>query len=311
MQQSVSTSKTLVAAQALAVDAVSAEIVESFRHAGVDSILLKGPALARLLYRRELRGYVDTDLLVHPGAVEQAARLLAAKGFEELPLTTQPELGLPHARPWVRTTDNAEVDLHALIAGVGVAPSELWDILAPRTETMRIATVDCRVLVPHALLVVTALHAAQHGAEEAKTLEDLRRAVADVPEEEWRRAAELAGRLDATGNFSSALRFLPDGAALADRLGLPSAELVDSARDVHSATRLAMGFHRLAAAGGWRERLSQVRREVAPSPEHMRWWSRLARRGRLGLVAAYAWRVVQLAWRTPPSLLAWRRARRR
>ena len=295
-------------ARGLGVDGLTAEVVRAFKRAGVDSILLKGPAIERLLYTAEPRAYVDADLLVPPDAIEQAERLLAAAGFEEGPISRLPELGLPHARPWIRREDNGTVDLHALIAGVGVGPRKLWDVLSPLTEPFSVANTECRVLVPHALLLVAALHAAQHG-DHPKPLDDLRRAVATASEDEWRKAAELADRLDAIVNFTSALRSLPEGAHLADRLGLPSAQLVDASRGADSPTRLALGFERLAAAGGWRERLVGVVREIAPSPEHMRWWSPLARRGRLGLGAAYAWRFIQLVRLTPAGLVAWRRAR--
>ena len=41
----------------------------------------------------------------------------------------------------------------------------------------------------------------------------------------------------------------------------------------------------------------------------MRWWSPLARRGRLGLALAYPWRIAYLLRQTGPGIRAWRKAR--
>jgi len=300
----------LTGARALAVDAVTAEAVTALRGARVRSILLKGPTLAALLYPGEPRPYVDSDILVPPSELGRAEAVLTRLGFEQGPVEMEPELGLPHARRWGRTRDDAVVDLHQLIAGVGAAPGELWDELAPLAEPMVVGSVECLVPPVHAVALVVALHAAQHGPDVARPLEDLRRAVTAIPAEEWRRAARLADRLDATINFASGLRLVDSGAELAECIGLPSASLIDAARGPYSSTRLALGFARLADEPTWRGRLAIGRREVAPSPEHMRWWSPIARRGPLGLAAAYVWRFLQLLWRAPPSLLAWRRSMR-
>ena len=49
------------------LDAVAAQVLAAFRQAGVDALLLKGRALAILLYRAgEQRDYSDIDLLVAP-----------------------------------------------------------------------------------------------------------------------------------------------------------------------------------------------------------------------------------------------------
>ena len=301
----------VAAARGLAVDAVTAETVTALRAADVRPIVLKGPAIAGLLYQGEPRAYVDTDLLVRPGDIAAARRVLGDLGFAEQPLRIEPELGRPHARAWVREADRAEVDLHELVAGAGVSPEKLWTTLHPHTQALRIGGVDCRVPAPHALVLIVALHAAQHGPDVVKPLEDLGRAVARIEYGTWLDAVRLADALDATVNFASALRFTPEGSALAERLGLPSPRLVDAARSTRSPAGLALGFERLAAARGLGDRLALLRRELVPSPEHMRWWSGLARRGRAGLTVAYVWRLLRLAVLTPSSVVLWARERRR
>ena len=63
----------------LAVAAVTAEVVSSMRGEGVRSLLLRGPAIARWLYAREverIRTYEDLDLLIAPDDVERCQRAL-------------------------------------------------------------------------------------------------------------------------------------------------------------------------------------------------------------------------------------------
>lgn len=57
-------------------------ILSSLGEAGIEVLLLKGGAVAHLIYARpEYRPMVDIDLLVRPGDIEAAARLLRALGF--------------------------------------------------------------------------------------------------------------------------------------------------------------------------------------------------------------------------------------
>ncbi|MFL5868074.1 MAG: nucleotidyltransferase family protein, partial [Thermoleophilaceae bacterium] len=302
--------RRLEVARTLAMDGLAAELAAAFRAADVRPILLKGPALARLLYGDELRSYADVDLLVSSRDLETAEAVLDGLGFERGPIVVEPDLGLPHAYPW-RRADGSFVDLHQTLAGAGVAPPEAWAALEGRTKVERVASTEIELLDDPARALVVALHASQHGADAPKPIEDLRRALELLPEDVWREAAGLAGELDAEIAFSSGLRLLADGDALAERLSLPDADLVDASRKAGSSTRLALGFNRLASTPGVRRKLLLILAELAPSPEHMRWWSPLARRGRVGLTAAYLQRALQFLWDTPPSVLAWRRVARR
>ena len=55
---------------------------------------------------------------------------------------------------------------------------------------------------------------------------------------------------------------------------------------------------------------SIVVRQVLPPPDYLRFRSPLARRGPVGLAAAYAARPVWLARHAPRAVRAWRAARR-
>jgi hypothetical protein len=169
---------------------------------------------------------------------------------------------------------------------------------------------EVEVLGPAARAMHVALHAAQHGVGRSQGVEDLARALDGLPLALWRSAAELAERLDATAAFAAGLRMLPPGEELRDRLGLPEGTTVEVALRARTAPDLSLGLHRLAATPGLPHKIAFVVRKLVPPPGWMRAWLPLARRGRLGLAAAYAWRPFWLLWRAPAAVLALRKARR-
>ena len=300
----------LKTARALAIDGSTARVVEALQAAGVDSILLKGPALASWLYDDgQARDYGDADLLVPIRKLPDAERALTELGLRQIPgqmLLLGPD---EHADPWV-AEDGFEVDLHRTLFAASVAPEDVWTHLWAATEPMSVGGMQVQVLTEPARALMVAVHAAQHGPEAEKPLEDLRRAIARVDDGTWAAAAELAGQVELTHTYARGLRLDPAGAGLAERLGLLDDRIIELAEAHGSRARLAVGFERLKRADGLRAKLSLLRREVVPKPAYLRWWSPLARRGPLGLAAAYVWRLLWLAWHAPPTLIAWRRVRR-
>lgn len=305
-------SALLATAASLAVDGVTAEVVRDFRAAGVSCMLIKGPSVAEWLYDDgSARYYMDSDLWVPTVSFAVAEARLAALGFRPAPpAVSHPPGTRAHADPWVRVRDGAHVDLHRALSGVGIAPEEAWALLSPETILANVGGESVAVppIAVRALLV--ALHAAQHGPEKVKPIEDLHRALAKLDDAGWREAAAVAARLDATPGLSYGLRLLPDGQRLAERLGLVSSELVEQATRRGSSARVALGLQRLAQTPDLRGRLRLVRREFVPSREFLQWWSPLARRGTVGLALAYVWRPLWLLWHLVPSLLAVNRDRR-
>ena len=64
----------------------TAEVFRALQRAGVDALLLKGPALEQALYHAgEQRSYSDVDVLVAPGDRAAARRLLSSLGYLEAP----------------------------------------------------------------------------------------------------------------------------------------------------------------------------------------------------------------------------------
>jgi hypothetical protein len=292
------------------IDRLCAEVVEGFRGAGVRSILLKGPSIARWLYESpSSRPYGDCDLLVSPQSLATAQMVLLSLGY--VPVSG----GLVGDRPrpaeqWNRWTMGASVDLHQNLRGIQASARETWDVLAGQTDRMRVGGSQIEVLSIPARAMHVALHAAQHGSMEEKPLEDLRRALSLVPSDAWREAAAMAIRLDAVPAFRTGLGLLPEGRDLGERLGLPARTTVEVALRVASAHPAALGIDWLAQTPGARAKVALVARRVFPPAAYMRAWRPLASRGRVGLVLTYLWRPLWLLRHAPAGFATWRRAKK-
>jgi hypothetical protein len=297
----------------LVLDRGTAEIVVAWRRAGVQSVLLKGPALTRWLYREgEFRGYVDIDLLVPDSDVGAAEDVLEGLRFERHGLEAIEGDWPRYSRNWVRS-DWMKVDLHQTLAGVGVPPATLWMILTERLEQMNVAGVDVDVLAPSARALVLALHTAKDGPRIAKARHDLGHAIDRLPPDLWVETVRLADQVGSLGSLAAGLRLVvPSGVELADRLRLPKqAPLEIAIRSKGGAPALAFGIDWLVSSPGLRGKGWLVLRKIFPPVSFIRAWSPLAKRGRVGLVAAYAYRPLWVLWRVGPALWALARARRR
>jgi Uncharacterised nucleotidyltransferase len=296
---------------AMAVDAVTADVVTALRRAGIESILLRGPAIARWLYAEgEPRAYVDIDLLVEPEKRTEAEAILARLGFVHREAGFAPGESVDHASEWICRRPSVVVDLHHGIEGVRAESVELWMALSSDSHRIDVAGVPTDIPGEAALALIVALHAAHHGHHGGKQLQELRRALERVRLDTLQEAFELAERLEAVPSFAAGLRLLPEGAALAERLRLPVVADREVALRAAGAHSTAIGFARLAATPGVRAKLALVARKLVPTPAFMRHWSRLARRGRLGLAVAYLWRPLWLVLHLAPAGVAWLRARR-
>ena len=203
---------------------------------------------------------------------------------------------LPHEHAWRR--GSFDVDLHRSMWGVCAPAETAWAVLSERIAWLDIAGARVDVAGEDVQAFLVALHAAQHGRGERKPHEDLRRALEIADESLWREAAEVARRLGSSAVFAVGLGLLPAGEELAGRLGLRRNASVEVHLISEGAPPVSRGFLRLAAAPSLSARLAILITKLVPSPFFMRNTSELARRGRIGLFAAYALR---------PSLSACRR----
>jgi Uncharacterised nucleotidyltransferase len=307
-------SAVLDTALVLRVDGVTSEAVTAMRDAGIRALLLKGPSTVAWLYGGDAaRPYGDSDLLVAPGSYSRAGEVLRELGFR--PVT---DLWYSDSQEWVRGRDASCVDLHRSLIGAFAPPDTVWRELAGDTDTLRVSGVDVEVLCVPARAFHVALHAAQHGVDGRRMLEDLSRALRVADDRVWREAADLARRIDALPAFAAGLRLDPEGVRLAERLRLPGERLPFVALRAGPSIPVAIALESLADEQSLWARVRLLLRVPIPPPLYMRRWSakhmtgwpaRL-RRGPLGLVLAYLWRPIWILTRLPKAISAWRRARR-
>ncbi len=286
------------------LDATAAAVFAAFADAGVEALLLKGPALAQMLYDEgESRGYSDVDVLVAPAGLQRARAALARAGYTEVSsrLGIDDVAAVVHDETWVGADPDGyeTVDLHLRLPGATAPAERVWSALAAHATAIDVGGREVPVLRREGLALHVALHAAQHGAAHAKGLVDLQLALERWPEPVWRDAAALAGEVGAEAAFAAGLALLEPGAHLAGRLGLPSV----AAPWRRGAPRGSGHLDALGAAGGLRARAGIVRRALLPRPAWIRYTYPWAHGGRVRLLAAYA---VHLARAPAWALRAWR-----
>jgi len=289
------------------VDQLTAEVSGAFAMEGIESLVLKGPALADWLYSGEVRPYVDSDLLIIPANWERARGVLERLGFTKyLDPTTHPPVKSDAATEFMRGRDN--LDLHRTLHGLEGSPDVIASSLVATADRQVVGGVALRVPARSALLLNVALHAAHHA--HGRPVEDLRRAIAQADERLWHQALVQARAFDGVPAFASGIRLLPEGVELARRLGIAGER---SARHElrRQGIQTAEGIDALLAPElGAGQRLAIVAREFFPPPEFMRRWTPLARHGRLGLAVAYLWRAIWLLLHAPRGIVARWRVRR-
>jgi hypothetical protein len=303
--------RVLATAKRLRIDAATAEIARGFESAGVQSRLLKGPALATWYADDPARTYMDCDLWLRPGDTSTAAEALAGLGFSPCVYDRDlPEWWESHAQAWSRDADGVVVDLHRRLQGIGVDVETAWEVLAAPAERLPVAGELVAALALPARVLYVTLHAAHHGRGTAKAVSHVERAVSAVDDATWRHAAALAERVAALDAFAAGLRLVPAGAALADRLGFRHVQSVKVALEASGPPPVALGFEQLASAGGWWARVGIIARKVVPPPSFIRRWWPVAEDDRRMLALAYLYRPVWLLQKAPAGLRAWREARR-
>jgi Uncharacterised nucleotidyltransferase len=294
-------------ARNFAVDALTAEVAGAFTGEGIGTVVLKGPVLARWLYPGEVRPYVDSDLMVAPDDRARAVGVLERLGFvEHLPWMPTP-LSLDPGGTAFNRPGEGMVDLHCQLPGLEGDPDAIWGRLAASAERQVIAGVELRVPDRDMVLLHVVLHAAHHANQDGKPLEDLRRALALVEESEWWSVLELARAYRGVPAFAAGLRLLPEGEGLARRLDL--GEVRSFQHEIRREDNVIAEelYALLSAEVGIRQKLAVAASDIFPLPDYMRWWSPLARRGRLGLACAYVWRTIWIIGQAPAAIYTlWR-----
>lgn len=311
MQGEPQSDSLLEAASALVTDAATADVVRALETAGVRALVLRGPALAELLYESPgERSYTDVDLLVEARLFAEAEAALRARGYRE----STAEAALPdhrprHAHTWT-APPGVYVDLHRTLIGVGASPADVWRVLAARTRRITVGGRSLETPCVAGLALIVALHAAHHAGESARAVEDLERSLDRLPPAVWAEAAGLARELEALAAFAAGLHVTAAGAEQIRRLGVDAPPWAGDDERGDRLFHVAQTIVWLGNAPGAAAKATLLRRRLFPSAETMRHRSSLARHGRSGLLLAYALRLGDAARVLPAAAAAVRRARR-
>lgn len=272
------------------LDAALVVILEACEQRRLAPLLLKGAALAQLLYREdEQRGYADIDLLIDPRELDRVRQCLSELGYHDSSksLGIDDVGGVVHAESWIDEAHVVQVELHYWLAGSQLDPHLAWQVLSRRRLWIEIAGRSVPVLDRGGQAMQLALHAAQHGPDYPKGLRELALGLERWPIEVWQDAAGLASELQAADTFAAGLRLVAAGERLARELGLASNPALDwEIRNRGARPRGTFHLDALSQASTARERLDILRRSLFPARAWLVWHYPWADRGRTGLALA-------------------------
>ncbi len=292
---------------AAALDAVRERHVQALLtallSAGVDVLLLKGTALAYIVYPApHLRPRADIDVMIQRDALAQAERVLADRGWTR-PTERDAELSAAQ-RHYVKSRPSGmleHLDVHWKIANPQTFANALAfdDLRARAIRSPALGPGAWTLSQPDALFLACVHRVAHHDdARQMLWLWDIHllcRRLADADADRavaladrsamWsvcRRSLDLAGRLFGT----------PGADALATRLGGRAVGLPEpSARFIGGAKQAAVLRADLAATARWRDRIALLAEHVFPSAAYMR--TAYPRCPSVLLPLAYAHRIVR------------------
>jgi hypothetical protein len=280
------------AAKGLALDLLAARTADLFSAAGIPNLLIKGPATTRLLYPGEpgRRRYTDVDVLVPVAQFAEAQDVLNASGYRWM---------LQGVRdgefPWYETAwrgpgpNGLAIDLHRSFSGVS-DPIAFFDGVWESREQFELSGSTLWVPGAGATALIIALHAANPGRGR-KPLTDILRTPEVFGLSVWRDAASLARVCGAESAMRAGLDLLPDGAQLADDLGLGGSVTPDKWLAGRQHNRVSVNLAIALSEPGFGKKIQRVVKRVLPSPAFVRLWDVSARRGPGWLAFGYVRRV--------------------
>ena len=298
--------------QVMLVDRATLIATAALLDAGIEPVLLKGPAMVAWLYPDDpaARPYRDADLLVPPDRLGEAVAVLAPLGWRA-PLdgaAAQEQDGhsvvlTPTAVP------GCEVDVHFSLPGARHTPAAVHTALWNHRQRLPLGGGEVWGLDLTGRALVVCLHAARNGPDSPQSTEDLRRAVAAVEAPQWSGVLELARQIGAVAALARGLEIDPAGRDVARSLGLEGVTDVEMELRRAGAPALAYGLAELRGLPR-RARLRRIGRELWPTGAFLRHWADSAGLPHRIPAVMRLHRFGYLVAQTPPTLRAYAHARR-
>lgn len=174
-------------------------IMDAYRSAGIETILVKGPVVSLLAYGDPaVRSYVDLDLLVRDSAILPACRILTALGFEaDVPEAAILAGKIPGEYLFRRAGAQQIVELHTeKTFRYYPRPMRIEDLFT-RQRRVALEGREVPALCLEDELVLNCIHGAKHFWERLMWPADIAAIVAGHPEIAWERVSEAASEVGA------------------------------------------------------------------------------------------------------------------
>ena len=190
------------------------QITQALDENGIQSIAYKGPALAVLAYGdTALRRFVDLDLMVRRENVQQAAEVLATRGYHAAKsLTSDQEALLLQTQHNLQFVSDSRVvvELHWQVSShlfaSSVTAEELWNNL----ETVRVSGFPVKSFSTEDLLFSLCVHGSRHLWERLAWIADVAHLLQVRPEIDWSALVSRAQMANAERMFLLGLYLASD-----------------------------------------------------------------------------------------------------
>jgi hypothetical protein len=278
-------------------------LLDALAAGGIDVLLMKGGALAYLIYDApHLRVRVDTDLLIRRAQLEAAERVFAAHGWSRPPESDFELAGAQ--RHYVKpapASREVHLDVHWRIAN----PRTFSDALSfdeLRAGAVAVPALGVNARTPRAVdaVFLACVHRVAHHDDEVDLLWlwDIHLLVSRLSADDQEALVSLAVRTGMTGvcvrglDLAATAFAAPAAGALASRLRNAGAGLSEPASQFLGGVRPVRTLRAdLASVPGWRMPLRLLGERVMPSPQYIR--ARYPRWPRRLLWLAYVDRLVR------------------
>jgi hypothetical protein len=208
-------------------------VLDRLRESGVDTIVLKGAALAVLDYEDVgVRPMVDLDVLVRPATADHAAEALESAGWQRLGSRSRSRIAVLHADE-LRGPGGEGVDLHWRTFMSREPEESLWGASVP----LVLAGAPTRALCAADRLLHVCVHGLAPNTPRAIRWVADAAAVVARHEVDWERLVDQAQRREHSLTAARALRYL----SRLLEIPVPAAALDELERGPHSTVEVA--FH--------------------------------------------------------------------
>jgi len=174
-------------------------MLEEFAHAGIEVLLVKGPAVSLLAYGDpSVRSYVDLDLVVRHEAVLPAMRIISGAGFEgDVPEQAVRAGKIPGEYLFTRPNSPQMVELHTeKTFRYYPRPMRMADLFT-RQRRISLDGSEVPVLSLEDEFVLNCIHGAKHFWERLMWPADIAAITARHPEISWEGVAQAAREVGA------------------------------------------------------------------------------------------------------------------